>query len=63
MSSLRRMNAIREPCFSEHLQNMFQKRVGFFLHSVFLTLGFNSAHNGCIHLSLCRSKRAFTTHM
>jgi len=57
------MNAIREPCFSEHLQNMFQKRVGFFLHSVFLTLGFNSAHNGCIHLSLCRSKRAFTRHM
>jgi len=37
------MNAIREPCFSEHLQKMFQKRVGFFLHSVFLTLGFNLA--------------------
>jgi len=50
------MNAIREPCYNEPLQKMFQKKVSFIPHSVFLTLGFNLAHNRCVNLSLYRSK-------
>jgi len=52
------MNAIREPCYNEPLQKMFQKKVSFIPHSVFLTLGFNLAHNRCVNLSLYRRQNS-----